>query len=437
MELPPRKVDAAALGGAASVGTPPSPWGAARARPRPRRKRPWLRRLGQTAAALLVALLLLWIAIHRIPWLGPALAEGARALFGARFVAWVEDVAYGIQDRVDRWRYGDRPPKAFWEVPSAAGSSASPAPATSSAQQPGAGGGDPAADAPAFFPRPFEPPFPEVAAAADGIWVPISDPGRPTGAVPMYKTMVHSDPRRPYAVLAVAAIDTRALDLELQAGTHEPQSNRVLRAERPGVVPPEQASRLVAAFNGGFRATHGQYGMMLGGKEYLPPRDFACTLARYRDGALRIGIWSALKADVGQMRFYRQTPPCLVEQGDTHQLLKYQEYAKGWGATVSGETVIRRSAIGLDRDRQVLYYGIGDGMTAQAIARGMLAAGAHDAAELDVNYAYPRFLLYEQRAAEPTPRAGSALIPGIDFAPEEYVARPCERDFFYLLRVAR
>jgi len=174
--------------------------------------------------------------------------------------------------------------------------------------------------------------------------------------------------------------------------------------------------------------------MLLAGKEYLPPRDFACTLARYEDGTLRIGIWSQLKAEVGRMTYYRQTPPCLVEQGDTHQMLKYQEYAKGWGATVSGETVIRRSAIGLGRDRKVLFYGIGDGMTAQALARGMLAAGAFDAAELDVNYAYPRFLLYEQPPGSAAPRAGSAIIPGIEFTPEEYVSRACERDFFYLVR---
>jgi hypothetical protein len=379
----------------------------------------------------MVGTLLLWIAIHRIPWLGPALAEGARKVFGARAVAWVEDVAYGIQDRVDRWRYGNRPPKTFWEMPTA--TAAPSGAAAASATDGGVAQGDPIAAAPSFFPSPFEPPFQEVAAAADGIWVPIPNPRDPTGSVTMYKTMVHSDPRRPYAVLAVAAVDTSALELELQAGTHEPTSNQVLRANRPGMVPRDHAAKLVAAFNGGFRATHGQYGMLLGGKEYLPPRDFACTLARYDDGTLRIGVWSDLKAEVGRMRFYRQTPPCLVEQGDTHKMLKYQEYAKGWGATVSGETVIRRSAIGLSRDRKVLFYGIGDGMTAQAIARGMLAAGAFEAAELDVNYAYPRFLIYEQAAGEAAPRVSSAIIPGIEFTPDEYVSRPCERDFFYLV----
>jgi hypothetical protein len=211
----------------------------------------------------------------------------------------------------------------------------------------------------------------------------------------------------------------------------------VPRSARSGLVPAANLVRLVAAFNGGFRATHGQYGMMLDGKEYLPPRDIACTLAHYRDGSLRIGTWSELKADVSSMTFYRQTPPCLVEDGDTHKALRWQEYAKGWGATVSGDTVIRRSAIGLNQEGKVLFYGIGDGLTAQAIARGMKAAGAFTAAELDVNYSYPRFLLYEQPSAAEPPRATSALIPDIKFEPDEYVSRPCERDFFYLLRPAR
>jgi hypothetical protein len=250
----------------------------------------------------------------------------------------------------------------------------------------------------------------------------------------MFKTMVHPDPRRGYAVLAVVAIDSSRLELQLAAGTTEPSSNVVPRAERPGLVPPQLTSRLVAAFNGGFRATHGQYGMMVDGKAFLPPRDIGCTLARYRDGTMRIAAWSDLKAQAGEMVFYRQTPPCLVEGGDTHKALRWQEYAKGWGATVGGDTVIRRSAVGLDEPRTMLFYGVGDGLTAQAIARGMKAAGAYEAAELDVNYSYPRFLFYEQPSPAEPPRATSALIPDIKFEPDEYVSRPCERDFFYLLR---
>ncbi|HPY21070.1 MAG TPA: hypothetical protein PLM08_25485, partial [Polyangiaceae bacterium] len=62
-------------------------------------------------AALLVAILVptmvlgLWIAIHRIPWLGPWLADSARSVVGPGPIATLEDVAYGIEDRWNRvWR---------------------------------------------------------------------------------------------------------------------------------------------------------------------------------------------------------------------------------------------------------------------------------------------------------------------------------------------
>ena len=44
----------------------------------------------------------------------------------------------------------------------------------------------------------------------------------------------------------------------------------------------------MAAFNGGFKAMHGHYGMMLDGETFVPPRDIGCTVAMYKDGGLKI-----------------------------------------------------------------------------------------------------------------------------------------------------
>ena len=63
--------------------------------------------------------------------------------------------------------------------------------------------------------------------------------------------------------------------------------------------------QLYAAFNGGFKATHGQYGMLLEGVEYLPPRDIACTFACLEDGTYRIATWSKLKDPPAPFRYYR------------------------------------------------------------------------------------------------------------------------------------
>jgi hypothetical protein len=383
----------------------------------------------------------LWIAIHEVPGFGPALADGVRAVLGPRSVAWAEDAAYGIQDRIDRWRYKDVAPKTFWEAPPEMSSTP---PVPEEATQPAAVTSGlpstaqaqpvvPAFPPPGFPPPSYAPPFGNVAAEGDGKWIPMKGGGSAKEQPALWKSVVHPDPKRGFAAAAVVAIDLSKLDLRIIAGTTEPFSNTVPADHRPGVIPKEAATDLVAAFNGGFKAVHGHYGMMLDGETYVVPRETACTVALYRDGSIKIRTWSELKNSEEQMASYRQTPPCLVEGGKTNAALAV-EYNKDWGATVSGETVIRRSAIGLDKAGTTLFYAIGEAVTAQSLSRAMKAVGAEHAAQLDVNYSYPRFLLYEREAPTDPPRATGALIPAIKFTSHEYVAEPSPRDFFYLVR---
>jgi hypothetical protein len=368
-----------------------------------------------------------WVSLHVFPGFGPAAADGVRSLVGPGPVAWAEDVVYGIEDRIKGVVYHDAPPKTFWEEPSTAPTAHPPA-------QPPIASNAPVA--PTFAPRAFEPPSASVAAPGDGKWIAIADAGMPDDPPKMYKTLVHPDPKRSYAAVAVVAIDLSRVSLTMVAGTVEPASAVVPPSERPGVVPPERFGDLVAAFNGGFKAEHGHYGMMLGGREFLPPRATSCTVALYHDGSIQIRSWPAVKDSVGDMAGYRQTPPCLVEQGRVNDTLAAADDAKGWGAAVGGGTTIRRSAIGLDRDQKTLFYGLGESVTAGTLARAMKAAGAEDAAQLDVNAAYPRFVFYGKLKPGDAPTATSALIPDIAFARHEYVGKPEGRDFFYLTRKA-
>jgi hypothetical protein len=384
----------------------------------------------------------LWTAIHQVPGFGPALADGVRAVVGPGLVAWAEDVAYGVADRVNRLRYRHAKPTTFWDAPPGAPSTvpaslppvaAAPSPAPSGSPD----AAKPAGPAePAFPPPGYAPPFPGVAAENDGRWIAMSDLGAPAGPPAMFKSLVHPDPKRTFAAVAVVAIDLTRVDLHLVAGTAEPESAGVPKERRKGMVPSEQLGDLVAVFNGGFKATHGHYGMMIAGDTFLPPRDIACTVGLFKDGSLRIRTWPALKASEPEMAAYRQTPPCLVEQGKENDALSV-EYNRNWGAAVGGETVIRRSAIGIDKAGRTLFYGLGESVTAQALARAMHVAGAESAAQLDVNYSYPRFLLYGKQPGVDGPRAKEALIPGIKFVSWEYVGDASPRDFFYLTRHRR
>ncbi len=368
----------------------------------------------------------LWAALHVFPGVGPAVADGARAVLGPAPVAWLEDAVYGVEDRVKRVVYHDAAPKTFWEAPAVV--TAEPAPQPMIASN--------APVAPSFAPADFTPPVKSVAAASDGRWIPIADARAPGEAPAMFKAVVHPDARRSFAAVAVVAIDLERLGVSLVAGTVEPQSTTVPRAERAGVVPADHFGDLVAAFNGGFKAEHGHYGMMLDGRTFLPPRKTACTVALYRSGSIRIRTFSALEDGVADMAGYRQTPPCLVEQGNIHDTLLASDDAHGWGAAVGGETVIRRSALGLDHAGKTLFYAIGDAVTAGTLARAMKAAGAENAAQLDVNQSYPRFVLYAAAPPHEAPRVASALIPDIQFSRSEYVGRPEGRDFFYVTRKA-
>jgi len=393
----------------------------AQASDRAKKPRRWRRRLLTAAGASVVGTLGLWIAIHEVPWLGPTLAEGARDVFGPGAVAWAEDVAYGAADQVNLVVKGNSEPKTFWEEPA-------PAAVTPAGRSASVGG--PSSPDGHFEPPPFEPPFPEVATPADGRWLPFLATGdESTPAV--FRSIVHPDPKRPFAAVAVVAIDLEALELHVTAGTHEPKSMRVPDDARSGLIPKPHREHLVAAFNGGFRAAHGNYGMRADGFDYIPPRDIACTLGFYRDGRLAIRTWSELSADDAALVAYRQTPPCLAENGEPNPGLLH-EFNRNWGATVSGETIIRRSAIGLDASGRILFYALGDAVTAQSIGRAMLVVGARDAAQLDVNFAYPRFVLFGERNGRTELTEG--LIPGLSFQPTDFTVGPSRRDFFYVTR---
>lgn len=388
----------------------------------------WGRRALIALAGSVVGTLGLWIAIHEIPGFGPALAEGVRSVVGPGPVAWAEDVAYGVEDRVNLWRYKDSKPKTFWDEPASASAAAAVSVAPVSLER----GADPAAPQAADFPPPaYAPPFPRVASEGDGRWIRMVDPARPDETA-LAKSVVHPDPKRSFAAIAVVAIDLRKVNVRLMAGTAEPTSLTVPRERRPGIVPATEVEDLIAVFNGGFRAMHGHYGMMIGGDTFLAPRDIACTVAFHRDGSIRIGTWSAVKSNEADMLAYRQTPPCLVEGGAVNKTLTYDEFNRNWGAAVGGETIIRRSAIGVDPTGNIVFYGLGEAVTAPALARGMKAAGAHGVAQLDVNYSYPRFLLYESKTPGEPKRATSSLIKDIQFASFEYVSETSPRDFFYL-----
>jgi hypothetical protein len=287
---------------------------------------------------------------------------------------------------------------------------------------------------PPFPPPVFAPPYEHTAQPDDGAWSSLVPGG--DGAPPLLlRTTVHADPRKPDVHVVVVAIDLRRVGVRLVAGTREPLSTAVPEGHRPGLIPAADQPDLLAVFNGGFMVHHGAWGMAVGDDVFLPPKDDACTVALLRGGAIRIRTFPEIQRSLADVLAYRQTPPCLVEQGGVSAALLGREKPRRWGMSETGGLDIRRSALGIAEGGRTLFYGLGEWVTPRQLAEAMLAAGAVDAAELDVNWSYTRFLLYG-RAASPgaEPEVRATLIPKLKHAPGQYVRRPADRDFFYLVR---
>lgn len=391
------------------------------------RVRRWL--LGSVVGGAL-ALLLVWWAVHTFDWAGPLVANTLRSVVGPDNVAKLEDFVYGAEDGVNRLLKKNEPPKAYWNVPNASSSvSAAPAPAPSAAEP------NAAPALPAFQPANPGPALKEWSAPGDGEWLGIIDPRRPSEPPRSFKTLLHPDKGRSWAEVFVVAIDLRQVELLPVLGSQEPQpdSDEAKAVARDGKIPVDKHATLLAAFNGGFMTEHGGYGMKVAGVMIAKPKPRGCAIAAYKDGSLRVASWSELSASEPDMVWFRQTPECMYEKDKLHTGLQAGAGLKKWGATLDGETVIRRSAVGLNADRSVLYVAITNHTSARVLADGMHHAGASDIAQLDVNWSYPKFVTFEPIAhtevLHPVP-----LAPGFEFSDDEYLRKKEKRDFFFLVR---
>jgi hypothetical protein len=152
---------------------------------------------------------------------------------------------------------------------------------------------------------------------------------------------------------------------------------------------------------------------------------------------MRLASWDRLAETEEEMVWWRQTPSCMVEEGKLHFKLADEKLAKKWGATLDGETVIRRSAIGISSDASTLFVSISNHTTARVIAEGVRHAGAVTIAQLDVNFSYPKFVTFEPKKdlkeGEAPKRIAIALADGFEFSEDEYIRNKARRDFFYVM----
>jgi hypothetical protein len=249
----------------------------------------------------------------------------------------------------------------------------------------------------------------------------------------MFRSTVHPHAASRFVRLDVVAIDLRQLDLHWVVGSKDDEKGKLRSVMAAGLVPEPLQAATVLVFNGGFQPRHGRYGIVSGGVTLQPPKPDGCVVGIFRSDqgtSVWLGPWSRHPDRVFDV--VRQTPPCLVADGQVHPALLAGN-ARRWAGQDPTRRTRRRSAVGIDASGQVLYYALGTEAEPVDLARGLVAVGAGVALELDINWNWTRCLL-PGPDDEGAIRVRDVLVPGMPFGKNEYFARPSERDFFFVTR---
>jgi hypothetical protein len=405
--------------------------------------------LGLALVGLLLGCAGVFLVVETQPAFSAQVAHRMREIFGPRVVAGLETLVFQVQDAVKRWQYGTgveqaeapwasepspspRPVRTGTGDPTGTpipGTPAAPLPPATATERPGASPTGPAAPSPT--PTPDEWQLPDLAPfgelAGEGAWQPyLYDTA---GQVVARRTFLQPDPERPYAIVAVVAIDLARTRLHFVLGFSDPGLPDGPRGA--GVIPEADraAGRLLAAFNGGFRTANGGFGAMADGLVALPPVDGIATVGMYSDGTVRIGEWGDEIGEDPELVAWRQNCPLVIRDGGISDRV-YNDSITDWGGTIGNSIVARRSGLGLDEAGETLYYFAGPSLNMPALADAMLAAGVHAGMLLDINHFWVHFTaFYPDESGAP---AADPLLPDEMIDQVDRFLHPFAADFFYV-----
>jgi hypothetical protein len=215
----------------------------------------------------------------------------------------------------------------------------------------------------------------------------------------------------------VAWIDHTRTRLALYPGIYEPPG---APDRGPAQIPAQQRWRLLATFNGGFKASSGPGGYIVNGRVQATMQLGLGTLVEYRDGSFNILQWLG-RTRPDQLVLARQNLQPLVWAGRPSPSTSNVSL---WGATLGGGSAVWRTAAGVTRKGDLLYVAA-PAQTPSSLAHILIAFGAERAIELDINPQWATFIGYRRRGA----RDPVALVPNPQQSSYRYL-QPDKRDFF-------
>jgi hypothetical protein len=410
--------------------------------------------------SLLVVALLGLVAVYGLLHVSPALAAEAadflRAVIGNEGVAALESLVFRAEDEARQAQYdlGLGEAAAPWSVEPVA-TYVVPTPTATAEPTPTAATSEPivhiswqatvipvtpAAEVATATPQPSATPLPRPTAtpwqpapvqplgslAGEGVWLPYLWDA--AGQAVAYRTFVQPDPERPFAVVGVVAFDLRRTKLNFVLGSEEPSVAGGPRGNGRMAAEDMTAGVLLATFNGGFKATHGQYGAMSRGLMPLPAINGLGTVALYEDGSMRIGEWGVDMFDSARMVAWRQNAPLVVQSGEITAAAQRNSIVD-WSGSIDGAVVTWRSGLGLSYDRQVLYYFAGSSLNMPALGRAMVAANVYQGMLLDINEYWVHFTAIRANGDGLT--AEPLFNDAMQVHADRFL-RQSARDFFYV-----
>jgi len=345
--------------------------------------------------------------------------DTVRAVTGPAPIAWLEEKVFALRDELKQ---------ATFKREGAQDELATSAPQVLGATELGDDAAWPPADVPSIW---------KSAERGEGKWkayAPAWMRKFATGAPPaFFTTFVRPDEERPYAHVLLVAMDTRQLDLDMEAGTEDPKP--LTGQHGPGRLPRDPAilTRVVAAFNGAFKTEHGQYGMMVHKRVLLPPQPSAATVIVLQDGRSGFGTWGKTTSVGGLLGIpddtivsFRQNLDALVDGNDVNPTKRAL-----WGYTLPGTTMqTERSGLCVTRAGHVMYAW-GDDVSATALGKAMRSAGCDYAMHLDMNPHHTGFLFMTIHELRGHDYKSEALTPLMEMSTDRYIEY-APKDFFYV-----
>ena len=189
----------------------------------------------------------------------------------------------------------------------------------------------------------------------------------------------------------------------LHTGSEDPPGVAARVGPRAGPsISRAEAPHVIGAFNGGFKVASGSGGFEVTRRVFVKLLRGDASLVIDSNGAAHVGVWGQDLPYLGErVTSVRQNLQPLIKSGRISPLIGD---LAAWGVTLGGVPAVARSAVGQDRQGNLLCAGSMRALPSD-LARTLLAAGAVRAMELDIN---PYWVQIDS-----TPHPGGPLVAGV------------------------